>query len=470
MVSARGLLLGLLLCCWVVLPHPAHAYYSGNPNVLEFRDPIQGNLPNYVKTTLEEAYAELGMSLNYLPMPRQRSLVEANKGNIAGELARIPELNDDYPNLRRVDFPLYAFNVVLVADRRRCGICSFEQIKNVAHVNGVQIIETFLANQQSQRPVATTGNLEQLATLLENNRVEAILMTDFEFQQTNLAQQRHYIRVPLKRALAYHYVHKKHADLIPQLEQKLLDMHDSGRIEELLEQHNVRLPGSYEPLPQQPILRLIADNWNALTNGDGSGLYWDLMRRIFSPVADQLELNASSFHRANLSLAERRYDVMLAAYDHLQPAGTIVSETHFDYDQPVYVIASNEESIKALQAGTLQRPVCHTQGYSYEEFLPEGLIYYAATDSLDCFALLDLGRVAAVIDYKRHIPEWLESSHAELKLHDGLPLHLVFQDTTLGHQLRAHYEETIRELVQSGEIKEIYDAEQLRKANLLPQS
>lgn len=75
-----------------------------------------------------------------------------------------------------------------------------------------------------------------------------------------------------------------------------------------------------------------------------------------------------------------------------------------------------------------------------------------------------------MIDYKRHIPEWLESSHAELKLHDGLPLHLVFQDTTLGHQLRAHYEETIRELVQSGEIKEIYDAEQLRKANLLPQS
>lgn len=461
-------LLALLLCCWAVLPRPAAAYYNGNPNQLDFRDPTQGNLPNYVKATLEEAYAELGLSLNYLPMPRQRSLVEANKGNIAGELARIPEINDNYPNLRRVDFPLYAFNVVLVADRRRCGICAFEQIENVAHVNGVQIIEDFLARQPRQRPVATMESIKQLTTLLENNRVEAILMTDFEFQQTDLAQQRHYIRVPLERALAYHYVNKKHADLIPKLERKLLSMHDSGRIEELLEQNNVSLPNGSPPLEQQPVLRLIADNWDTLTNSDGSGLYWDLMRRIFSPVAEELELNASSFRRANLSLAERRYDVMLAAYDHLQPEGTIVSETHFDYDQPVYLIANSKDTIKDIQAGELELPICHTQGYSYEEFLPDGMLYYAASGSLDCFALLDLGRVAAVIDYRRNIPEWLESSHAEMMLHDGLPLQLVFQDTPLGRQLRTHYEETMRQLVQSGEIKDIYDAQQLRKANLMP--
>ncbi|MEX1221755.1 MAG: hypothetical protein WEA82_06540 [Idiomarina sp.] len=451
-----------------MLPRPAAAYYKGNPNQLEFRDPVQGNLPNYVKAALEEAYAELGITLNYLPMPRQRSLVEANKGNIAGELARIPEINDDYPNLRRVDFPLYAFNVVLVADRRRCGICAFEQIENVAHVNGVQIIEDFLIRQPRQRPVATMESIKQLTSLLENNRVEAILMTDFEFQQTDLAKQRHYIRVPLERALAYHYVNKKHANLIPRLERKLLSMHDSGRIEQLLEQHNVSLPNGTPPLQQQPLLRLIADNWDSLTNSDGSGMYWQLMRRIFSPVAEELELNASSFRRANLSLAERRYDVMLAAYDQLQPEGTIISETHFDYDQPVYVIANSKDTIKDIQAGELKLPVCHTQGYSYEEFLPKGMLYYAASGSLDCFALLDLGRVAAVIDYRRNIPEWLESSHAEMRLHDGLPLQLVFQNTPLGRQLRSHYEKTMRELVQSGEITDIYDAEQLRKANLIP--
>jgi len=434
---------------------------------LKFREPAPGALPNYVKETLAEAYAKLGMAIEYVEMPRQRSLVEANQGRIDGELARIDSIGGEYKNLVRVDFPLYSFDIVLVADRRDCGVCNFSQIENLAFINGVRLVEDFLQQNSRGKAIAEANNIKQLLSLLENKRVEAAIMTDFEYQESGLADNRHYIKVPLERSLSYHYLHKNHADLADDLAAILEQMHDSGRIDALLQKHNVDLPRRIPPLTKQPMIRLIAGEWQGLTNRDGSGRYWRLMQAVFGDVAEELELNASSFHRANLSLAEQRYDIMLAAYSGQQPNNSIVSSTHFDYDVPVYIMTSDQETMAQVEAGTLKQPICYTQGYDYREFLPEGLVYYAAETPLDCFAMLDLGRVAAVVDYKENVPEWFDADLKRKALHPGLPLHLAFQNNERGRQLRAHYETRMRELVNSGEIEKIFSPAQLKKANLL---
>lgn len=434
---------------------------------LRFREPAPGALPDYVKDTLTEAYAKLGLAIDYVDMPRQRSLVEANLGRIDGELARIESIAAEYSNLLRVDFPLYSFDIVLVADRRDCGVCNFSKVENLAYINGVRLVENFLQANSRDKALAEASNLKQLISMLKNKRVEAAIMTDFEFNESGLAENRHYIKVPLQRALAYHYLHQDHADIADDLAKILEQMHASGRIDALLNKHQVDLPRRIAPLSKQPLIRLIAGEWQGLTNRDGSGQYWRLMKAIFADVATELELNASSFQRANLSLAEQRFDVMLGAYSGQQPNNSIVSSTHFDYDVPVYAMALDDATLQAMQAGTLKQPICHTQGYDYQEFLPAGMAYYAAETPLDCFAMLDLGRVAAVIDYYENLPEWFDRDLKRVALHSGLPLHLAFQDNLRGRQLRAHYEERMRALVNSGEIKEIFSPAQLKKANLL---
>src|SRR5690606_36336139 len=105
------------------------------------------------------------------------------------------------------------------------------------------------------------------------------------------------------------------------------------------------------------------------------------------------------------------------------------------------------------------------RGYDYAEFLPEGIDYYGAESPLDCFAMLDLGRVGAVTDYRENIPEWAEGPYVEHKLHDGLPLHVAFQDNERGHRLRAYYEMRLRDIIRSGEIAKFYPQTSLDRAH-----
>src|SRR5690625_4635247 len=84
----------------------AYTAAAEQENVLTFRTLDPSPVADSVAQILEEAYAELGVTLRYVDMPRNRSLTEANAGRIAGEMGRVPSLDEYYPNLIQVPFPL----------------------------------------------------------------------------------------------------------------------------------------------------------------------------------------------------------------------------------------------------------------------------------------------------------------------------------------------------------------------------
>ncbi len=440
------------------------------PEELVFRAPEPSPLTNYVLAVLEEAYAELGITLKYVEMPRSRSLVEANNGRIAGELGRLPGLDQTFDNLRRVDFPLFSFQLILVADRRECGVCSLDDIENLAYIRGMQGIESLLREHDYQRPTVQAVDLEQLSLLFENKRVKAIILNNFEAQQLGLTENRHLIEVPFNSDIAYHYLHKNYADLIPQLETILNRMHDEGRIVELMREHDARsLPGPhFKAPPQFGEVSATAGYWRRYTNLNGSGAYWEIVKRIFGPVSDELELNANTYQRAILGLSEQRFDILVGTYAGHQPSNAIASEVHFDYDRPLYAFTLDDEAMERLKAGILKRPVCHVAGYGYHEFLPKGLSYYHANNSLDCFAMLDKGtRIGAVVNYRENMPDWMDYPYKQLLLHSSLPIHMAFQDTPRGREMKAWFDVRMREMVASGEIAEIYNAVELERSRFL---
>lgn len=422
---------------------------------LTFRRPSSGPLPTYVQSLLERAYADLDYRLEYIDMPRQRSLVEANRGTIAGELARLPQLEDSFENLVRVNFPLYSFEIVMVADRRVCGVCNFERVSSFAYVNGVRMIESYLNEHPTEAATVAASDLTQLDQLLDSGRVQAVLMTNFEYQQSKLADNRHYIAVPLQRTLAYHYLNQQHAELAAKLETKLNQLHEQGVVEAKIAELGLELPRAVPALSVLPRIRVVADDFRTIGNSGDNNRYRPLIQAVFGDRAEQVEFNATNLYRAQQGMIEGRFDVMFGVYRGHQPPGTIVSQTHYDYDEPVYAFTKDLQLLAELKLGTLRRPVCVTRGTHHDEFLPESILYYFADNSLDCFALLDLDRVAAVIDYEHNRPEWFTDTNGMLEVHEGLPLHAVFADTERGHQLREVYETRLRELVRSGEINKV---------------
>jgi hypothetical protein len=129
---------------------------------------------------MEEAYAELGIELVYLDMPRARSIVEANAGRIAGELGRLPGLEQDYPNLIRLEFPLFRYQLVIVADRRQCGLCELGDLENLAYVNGMYGAEQRLTQHSYSRPTVQAVDLEQLLLMYQGSQLLATCYSGFQ--------------------------------------------------------------------------------------------------------------------------------------------------------------------------------------------------------------------------------------------------------------------------------------------------
>ena len=71
--------------------------------------------------------------------------------------------------------------------------------------------------------------------------------------------------------------------------------------------------------------------------------------------------------------------------------------------------------------------------------------FYRASNSLDCFALLDMERVSAVIDYKDNLPDWTEKPYKKQKLSGPQPLFMAFLDNNRGRALRQLFDNTLFE-------------------------
>ncbi|MDN7124842.1 hypothetical protein J6I90_08105 [Pseudidiomarina sp. 1APP75-32.1] len=437
------------------------------PDELIFRAADPSPTANFVVQLFTEAYARLGIKLRFEAMPRNRSLTEANKGRIAGELGRIPRLHDEYTNLVRVDFPLFDSEVVMVADRRECGLCGFNNIDSFAYIAGTQSVEEVLQDRAIDMPSIQAVDIAQLELLYDNDRVDAILLNDFEAEQ--LASINDYtIFVPYKRNTGYHFLHQQYAFLVPQLEAILENMLDSGRILEILQENNaqIRTTLGFDESPELGPVRLSAGLWPEYTEADGSGAYWQVMEQVFAPVASELDLHANTFSRAYRGLDDNKFDALVGALGQQTPENTIVSRNHLDFDNPLYVFTATAEDMQAVEAGTLQRPVCHIAGYEYEQMLSPDLTYYSADSHLDCFAMLDMGRMGAVVGYLENVPDWTNSPYSMVKLRDALPVHVAFQKTPRGFRLRDWFDAQFRELVTSGAIRGIYTDEMIRRGYL----
>lgn len=434
-----------------------------------FRRPEEGPFTDYVRELVEKAYANLGIRVGYVDMPRQRSLVEANSGRIAGELGRLPGLEADFSNLIPIPFPLFSFEIVLIADRRQCGICNLDQVDSIAYISGMQSIDGILEDYNFTNAAAAAQDLDQLHLMFENKRVQGILMNDFEARQRGYYDNRHHIVVPLWQNQAFHYLHKNYEHLIPLLTAELNRFRDDGEIDRISRRNNVKPFATSMPIDESIFFEDISATsgyWRTYTDLDGTGKYWDIMRRVFGPITNDFNVNTNTYLRAIFGLSDQRFDMLVGTYSQHEPKNAIVSRLHFDYDRPLYVFTLNENDMAAIRNGTLEKPICHVAGYQYGDFLPEGLNYYYANSSLDCFAMLDENRAGAVVNYRENLPDWNNTPYVRLKIHDSLPIHVAFQDTPRGRELRDYFDRRFRELVSSGEIKEIYSERELERSKL----
>lgn len=427
----KSLLRFYVLLLLSVVPITSQAFLQQK---LLFRAPDEGPFTQYVTSVLEEAYAKLDIKLEYIELPRVRGEQLAAEGTIAGELGRTASLDDKNNDLRRIPFPLFSFDIIAVADRRACGYCPISKIESLAYVDGMDSITDIVKGLSHKPSVVTPIDLEQVVKLVDSGRIQFAFMADFQFDSSKLSSNPHMITHKLSSETGYHYLNEEHARLIPQLTYHLQTMHENGRMEQLRKNFGIKPKRPVKPIEPPRQLTLVGALHPGLINADGTGKLWEVAKSIFPKFTSQLDTVVSSWQRSIQLVQEGRADALIGIRPDQKVNNIIFSKYHVGYDDSVFLFSLEESN---------EGPICVSGPHFMEDLVKTQRPFYRASDSLDCFALLDLGRVSAVVDYKDNLPDWTEKPYKKKKLSAPQPLFVAFSDNNRGRALRQLFDKTI---------------------------
>ena len=189
---------------------------------------------------LREAYSKLGINVKFRTFPSARSLQLSNDGVIDGELVRIAGIHGQYPNLIRV--PISHVQAEQMAFSRNPdtpihGWISLKKWRLVFH----------------RGYVVAFDNTHGMNVQLVNNDIQAFKMVEYGRADIAIANRFTGLKIlqelgvndiqmltpPVEVNPLYHYLNKKHENLVPKITTVLQKMRASGRFIKIYRRYKV---------------------------------------------------------------------------------------------------------------------------------------------------------------------------------------------------------------------------------------
>lgn len=187
---------------------------------------------------LYDVYQEIGIELRSHNVPVKRGLMLANKGDTDGETARVLMVKKKAPNLIAIPIKIFQGNISIFS-RKGNKFTGWESLKDkkVSHRRGIDAIEMRLKkNNITAYPVNSDTTMLRLYNY---GRVEYLIDGEFSLLRSiSLFEKKigrnidiETIGEPVIVIKMYHFLHKKHKNLVPKVEAVLKRMEQSGELE-----------------------------------------------------------------------------------------------------------------------------------------------------------------------------------------------------------------------------------------------
>ena len=187
---------------------------------------------------LQVAYGRMDIGISVVKYPGKRSLHEANLGNIDGEIQRVIGLEKHYPNLIRIPTPINYVEPYFFSKNRdiTLGNCQALESYTVGMVRG--IIYQELCSEKA-RKVIVVDDFNVLMKLVDTGRIDVAIAAKVNglsgLSRQNMKSVYLLSPPPLKPIELYHYLNNKNAHLVPQINEILKVMLESGELESIRE-------------------------------------------------------------------------------------------------------------------------------------------------------------------------------------------------------------------------------------------
>lgn len=188
---------------------------------------------------LPVVYGKLGLDIKIVSMPGKRAQREANTGRKDGDIMRIWTYGGETPNLIRVPTPYYQLETMAFVHKdsqirlnSKADLANY----NVLKVRGVKHTENIT---RGLKQVFNYDDTLSMMLALQDKRTSiALTNTANGFFAIKKLHIDYIIALPPPLATLdlYHYVHKKHRDLVPRLDAVIKSMKQSGELDALLRQ------------------------------------------------------------------------------------------------------------------------------------------------------------------------------------------------------------------------------------------
>ena len=195
-------------------------------------------------SVLFEAYKRIKIEVKFEKMPAERSIKSSNNGLLDGEVNRIAGMDKKYPNLIMVPLPINFLEGVAFS-KKNININGWDSLK--PYTIAIRLGTKFAEYGTKGMNVSKFVSNEKIFTLLSENRydicVSSRIVGLYQIKKQNLIGIK-ILEPPLVKHDLFHYLNKKHRDLVPIISKEIKKMQQEGRILEIRKKSINRLINS----------------------------------------------------------------------------------------------------------------------------------------------------------------------------------------------------------------------------------
>lgn len=181
---------------------------------------------------LLQAYAKIGVKINFVPLPAARSTLMWEDGRLDGLTYRL--IDTELANGIQLKTPISYGDVVAFSIKERFQVAGYDSLRpyKVGYIAGVP----FLLEKLKNVPVKESApSIESLFRKLELGRSDVVVDSRFSLcfaEKLGIANVM-ILEPALERSFGHHYLHMRHQHLVEPLEKALQSMERDGSIKKL---------------------------------------------------------------------------------------------------------------------------------------------------------------------------------------------------------------------------------------------
>ncbi len=206
-------------------------------------------------------------------------------------------------------------------------------------------------------------------------------------------------------------------------------------------------------------IHFVTEAWEGMTNADGTGLCWDVFRKIYEPSGIRVEFEIMPYARATKLVQTKEADASIGAYLS-EYEGVLFSKWH--YTQDVVLAIFKKGNVAAWDGEkSLSGNLGWMRGYAFDQYLRTEPRFFEVDRRESGLKMLEAGRLDFFLDTKDELLDALKQGvikqdDYQIETILKLNVYLTFADNERGREFVKLFDDRMAEFVKSRELLPLY--------------